>query len=118
MEFYKQFYNLSLEDRVCKSNHIKDIYYPKLPLLIDRLQKSDPLIKKNKFLVEPDLYFHEFMIIIRKYIAIKPNQALFLLYNNSPIPMNQTMGEWYHQHPSEDGFINLIYCVESTFGSK
>jgi hypothetical protein len=56
------------------------------------------------------------MIIIRKYIALQPSQAFFLLYNNSPIPMNQTIGELYHHNPTEDGFINIVYCVESTFG--
>lgn len=116
MEFYNQFHKLSIEDRIIKSNNIKDVYFPKLPVLIDRFQHTDPLIKKNKFLVEPGLYFHEFMIIIRKYIALQPSQAFFLLYNNSPIPMNQTIGEWYHHNPTEDGFINIVYCVESTFG--
>ena len=119
MEFYQQFNTLPLSDRISKCTAIIKKYYPRLPILIDRYQTSDPLIRQHKFIVDPDMYFSEFMIMIRTYLPLLlPSQGLYIFYQHNIIQMNMKISEWYVRYPTLDGFINLVYSVESTFGKE
>ena len=117
MEFLQNFESIPRPIRIKRAQEIKYKYYPRLPLLIDRFQKKDPLLKSNKFLVSPTIQFSEFMILLRKQLKMEPYQALFLCSKSgNPINMSETVGQVYHHIGNPDGFLYIVYSLENTFG--
>jgi GABA(A) receptor-associated protein len=94
------------------------IKYPhKVPVYISKLANSPvPDISKNKFLVPSDISLSSFMYVIRKWVKIKPEQAIFFFIDGSMPTMSMTMDQLYFQHKSDDGLLRITYAAENTFG--
>jgi hypothetical protein len=105
----------------------------KIPIYISKSDNSDINdIKKHKFLVPETLTIGEFMIVIRKNIELKPEQAINLFIktiDNGIVmaPTSETIGSIYYKNVlslkndtkyknSIDGYLYLIYSGENTFG--
>ena len=57
------------------------------------------------------------MYVIKKYIKIKSDEAIFIFTsNNTLVPNSWTVKELYDQHKKEDNFLYLYYSIENTFG--
>ena len=109
-----------LKDNIQRKNESTKIilkYPDKIPVIVNKCNNS-PLntLNKNKFLVEKDMKFMNFVFIIRKNIELDKSQSLFTLVNNTLVNSNQTMGEIYNDHKNEDGFLYVVYTSENTFG--
>lgn len=105
----------------------------KIPVYINKSHNSDINdIKKHKFLVPETLTIGEFMIIIRKNIQLKPEQAITLFIqtiddNIIMAPSSETIGSVYYKNVISfknnskysnkiDGYLYLVYSGENTFG--
>ena len=89
----------------------------RVPVLIYPADKNQPKIEKSKYLVPKDISMSQFQYIIKKYISINSNEAIFLYTkNNSLVNSSKTIAEIYNEHKSEDDFLYFIYSVENTFG--
>jgi GABA(A) receptor-associated protein len=94
------------------------VKYPhKVPVFVTKLADSHvPDINKNKFLVPSDIALSSFMYVIRKWIKLKPEQAIFFFINGAMPNMSMTMDQLYFQHKSDDGLLRITYAAENTFG--
>lgn len=106
--------NNSLQRRIDLSSDILKKYPDKIPIIT--LSKGLNL-KKYKFIVNLSSEFSYFMIIIKKFIELKPDQAVFIFVGNIIPPSNETIGSLYKKYADSDGFLYLTITTESTFGS-
>ena len=106
----------TLEQRRAESRKITAKYPDRLPVIVERAEKSDvPDLDKKKFLV-PDMTVAQFMYTIRQRIKLTPDKAMFFFVNNTLPVGSATMQQLYKQHKEEDDFLYIVYSGESTFG--
>jgi len=117
MEFVRTFQEKPVSQRRQMADQILKKHAPRLPFLVDRYRLTDPDMAHHKFLVEPDMLCSQFMHVLRGHIKLEPHQGLFVFARDTPLNMNQTMGQLYHTTADADGFMYLTYCLENTFGS-
>ncbi|KAK4284371.1 hypothetical protein QN277_001216 [Acacia crassicarpa] len=114
--FYKIKY--PLERRKDESAKIKEKHPDRIPVIVDRADKSDiTRIDKNKYLVPADITVGQFVYIIRRRIKISSEKAIFVFVNSTLPPTASLMSAIYEEHKDEDGFLYLTYSGENTFGS-
>ena len=102
--------------RLNESNRIKSKYKEKIPVIIERSNKCEYNIDKNKYLVPSDLKMQELIYIIRKRIKIKDSEAIFIYVNNILPQSNKLISEIYDENKDEDGFLYVKFSTENTFG--
>jgi GABA(A) receptor-associated protein len=115
MEFKKTY---SFRDRYEESRKIIKKYPDKIPIVCEKHNNLSnlPNITKSKYLVSFDLTVGQFIYIIRKYIRITPETALYIFVNNN-IPSTTTdMLSLYDNFKDQDGFLYIYYLTETTFG--
>ena len=106
----------SLEKRLNESTTIVSKYPNRIPIIVERFNRSLPEIDRKKYLAPSDLSVGNFMYVIRKRIKLKPEKSLYLFFNNKLLPVNILLGSAYDKHKDDDGFLYIKYCEESTFG--
>ena len=113
--YFKQIY--SFEERKAESDKIRIQYSEKVPVICERTAKSTiPIIEKKKYLVPSDLTIGQFIYVIRKRIKLNADQSMFLFIRNIIPPTSALVGELFHEHKDEDGFLYISYSGENTFG--
>lgn len=110
----------SLEDRKNQAYKLKNSYHNRLPILVckDPRDTTDlQEITKHKFLVPCDLTVGQFLCIVRKYVKLTPEVAIFLYPNKEKLyGVSEMMQNIYEEDKSEDGFLYILYRGENTFG--
>ena len=115
MEEYKN--NVSEDTRIQECSRILNKYPDRIPIIVCKDKNCSLLdIDKLKYLVPQDMNLGQFMYVIRKRIRLRPNEALFVLVNNSLIPSNKSLQEVYESNKDTDGFLYIVYSSENTFG--
>ncbi|CAN8270636.1 unnamed protein product [Cochlearia groenlandica] len=106
-----------LEKRQAESCRIRDKYPDRIPVIVERAEKSDvPDIDKKKYLVPADLTVGQFVYVVRKRIKLSPEKAIFIFVKNILPPTAAIMSAIYEEHKDEDGFLYMSYSGENTFG--
>lgn len=107
-----------LEKRQAEAARIRDKYPDRIPVIVEKAEKSDiPDIDKKKYLVPADLTVGQFVYVIRKRIKLSPEKAIFIFVKNVLPPTAALMSSVYEDHKDEDGFLYITYSGENTFGS-
>ena len=108
----------SFEKRLDESTKVKNKHSDRIPCIVEKCHKCHKIssIDKKKFLVPNDLTMGQFIYIIRKRINLKPDEALFVLVNNTLQPSSITISEVYETQADKDGFLYVVYSSENTFG--
>lgn len=108
----------SFEKRLDESSRIRIKYPNRVPIIVERSNKSDsiPLIDKKKFLCPEDLTIGQFIYVIRKRVSIDSNQAIFIYINNNLPSVSTSISSIYSKYMDKDGFLYIIYSGENTFG--
>jgi len=108
----------TFEERFIESKRVLEKYPHRIPIICEKCnnQKDLPDIDKIKYLVPSDMTIGQFMFIIRKRIAINPEEALFLLVGNTITSSSMTIGYVYNFHKDPDGYLYIQYAKENTFG--
>mmetsp|Transcript_8154 Transcript_8154/g.15770 ORF Transcript_8154/g.15770 Transcript_8154/m.15770 type:complete len:128 (-) Transcript_8154:416-799(-) len=107
----------SLEKRKTEASRIKEKYPDRIPIIVEKAEKSDiPEIDKKKYLVPSDLTVGQFVYVIRKRIKLSPEKAIFIFVKNVLPPTAALMSSIYEEHKDEDGFLYITYSGENTFG--
>lgn len=105
------------EKRIKESSRIMNKYPDRIPIIVCRADGCQiEMIDKQKFLVPKDMTIGQFIYIIRKRINLKPDEALFVLVNNTLQPSSVTISEVYETQADKDGFLYVVYSSENTFG--
>mmetsp|Transcript_11428 Transcript_11428/g.20149 ORF Transcript_11428/g.20149 Transcript_11428/m.20149 type:complete len:139 (+) Transcript_11428:115-531(+) len=108
-----------LEKRKQEAARIKEKYPDRIPVIVERAEKSDiPDIDKKKYLVPSDLTVGQFVYVIRKRIKLSPERAIFIFVRNILPPSAALMSSVYADHRDEDGFLYITYSGENTFGGE
>ena len=112
---YKE--TVSMEDRTKEAERILVKFPTRRPIIVEQLPKCLlPPMTKNKFLVPEDLTMGQFMYNVRKRIALKPSEAIFLFAGENIMSSSQTISQVYNDHKDTDGFLYLKLTTENTFG--
>ncbi|KAJ7530637.1 hypothetical protein O6H91_14G012000 [Diphasiastrum complanatum] len=112
-----------LEKRQAEAARIRDKYPDRIPVIVEKAEKSDiPDIDKKKrflcyrYLVPADLTVGQFVYVIRKRIKLSAEKAIFIFVKNMLPPTAAMMSAIYSEHKDEDGFLYFMYSGENTFG--
>ncbi|KAL9296966.1 hypothetical protein ACSQ67_022862 [Phaseolus vulgaris] len=88
------------ERRQAEAARIREKYPDRIPVIVERAEKSDvPEIDKKKYLVPADLTVGQFVYVVRKRIKL-----------------TAMMSAIYEENKDEDGFLYMTYSGENTFG--
>ncbi|XP_038692820.1 autophagy-related protein 8C-like isoform X2 [Tripterygium wilfordii] len=72
-----------LERRQAEAARIREKYPDRIPVIVERAEKSDvPDIDKKKYLVPADLTVGQFVYVVRKRIKLTPEKAIFIFVKN------------------------------------
>lgn len=114
IDFVKRY---SFEERV---KHVKTLHlkYPsRIPVIMSPIDNKQPKIQKTKYLVPDSITMSEFVYVIKKYIELNKEDALFIFTEKGTILAGSTlMSEVYKQNMDKDKFLYLFYSLENTFG--
>jgi GABA(A) receptor-associated protein len=112
---YKQEH--TVEKRKAEGEKIRRKYPDRIPVIVERAPKAKVAeLDKKKYLVPADLTVGQFYFLIRKRIALRPEDALFFFVNDVIPPTSVTMGTLYQEHKDEDQFLYMAYSDESVYG--
>ncbi|KAE8673279.1 Autophagy-related protein 8C [Hibiscus syriacus] len=106
-----------LERRQGEASRIREKYPDRIPVIVERAEKSDvPEIDKKKYLVPADLTVGQFVYVVRKRIKLSPEKAIFIFVKNILPPTAAMLSAIYEENKDEDGFLYMTYSGENTFG--
>ncbi|KAE8654706.1 Autophagy-related protein 8d [Hibiscus syriacus] len=106
-----------LERRQAEAARIREKYPDRIPVIVERAEKSDvPEIDKKKYLVPADLTVGQFVYVVRKRIKLSPEKAIFIFVKNILPPTAALLSAIYEENKDEDGFLYMTYSGENTFG--
>jgi len=107
----------NFEKRKNEAARIRSKYPDRIPVIVERAEKSDIVeIDKKKYLVPVDLTVGQFVYVIRKRIQLSPEKAIFIFVNNVLPPTSASMATIYEEQKDADGFLYVSYSGENTFG--
>ncbi|XP_058094631.1 autophagy-related protein 8C-like [Magnolia sinica] len=107
-----------LEKRQAEAARIREKYPDRIPVIVERAEKSDiPDIDKKKYLVPADLTVGQFVYVIRKRMNLTPEKAIFIFVKNLLPPTAALMSAIYEDNKDPDGFLYMTYSGENTFGA-
>ena len=106
----------TLTDRKIESKLILEKYPSRIPIIVEPYDDHCPIIRKKKFLASNDIRMDQFTYIIRKYLDLKPENAIFVIVNSKLVSSSSLMETVYSENKDEDGFLYIIYSLENTFG--
>merc|ERR1712093_153028 len=109
----------AFDKRAGESARIRGKYGDRVPVIVERAEKSDiPTLDKKKYLVPADLTVGQFVYVIRKRIKLSAEKAIFIFVNNVLPPTAALMSAIYEEHKDEDGFLYVTYSGENPFGAS
>ena len=100
------------EERKNEFLKIKNKHPLHTPIIVNTQIKT----KKNKFIVPSDSSLSNFKAMFRVYVNLKPEEAIFILINNTMVPGTNLISSIYQKHKDRDGFLYLDIFKENTFG--
>jgi GABA(A) receptor-associated protein len=103
----------SLERRSKMSRDISEKYPTKIGII---LSSNNLKINKNKFIIDSSFQISHFLMHIKKFIEIQPDEAIYLFVNNTLPPSSELLSNIYNRFKDEDGFLYITVSKESTFG--
>jgi len=109
----------SFAERLKESEYILNKYNDKIPIICEKYKKVKNVsnISKTKFLVSRDITIGQFIYVIRKFINIHHDTALFLFIGNVIPPNTAYITDIYNSMKEQDGFLYIVYSTENTFGT-
>ncbi|KAG7962908.1 hypothetical protein I3843_09G090500 [Carya illinoinensis] len=106
------------ERRVAKAAQIREKYPDRVPVIVEKAERSDiPDIDKKKYLVPADLTVGQFVYVVRKRIKLSVEKAIFVFVKNTLPPTASLISAIYKENKDEDGFLYMTSSGENTFGS-
>lgn len=105
--------DVSLLERMALSTRMKTKHYGYVPVILF----SDTIeFQRSKLLAPADITVSAFMIKLRDYCILRPNEALFILINNKTASGSMSINELYERRKDPDGFLYIFVTKENVFG--
>ena len=103
-----------------RKNTVHSIFkkYPdRIPVYVKKGNDNTPDIDKDRYLVPSDLTVGQFLYVIRKRIKLKPEQALYIFFNDQLVNTSTLVKEVYDTYKNKDDeMLYAVYSTENTFG--
>ena len=94
----RKFKKIEFNSRRSEAVRVLQKYPDRCPIIVDRLDGSSaPILKKNKYLVPRDLTVGQLIYMIRKYLKVKPEQAIFLFVKETIPPTSSLVGDVFEK---------------------
>ena len=117
--YITHFKKQSLEKRLEMSSTVLKKYPDRCTIIVGKRDGDDlKELDKKKYICPLDINLAQFTYAIRKKLTLKPEKSLFFFINNKIYQGNTMMSEIYRENKESDGFLYVIYCLESTFGAE
>ncbi len=104
------------EQKAEECRRLKIKYPGRIPVIIKKGNENAPEIDRTKYLVPGDITFGTFSSLIRQRLKLKPDEAIFIMANNTIITGSSMMNDVYKKHQNIEGYLLLEYSLESVFG--
>jgi GABA(A) receptor-associated protein len=108
----------SLPTRRKEADQMLAKYPDRTPVIVQRMHELSPAIDQKKYLIPIDFTIGQVMCVLRRRIALRREEAMFLFINNAIPSSSALMHEEYAKHKHMDGFLYIYYSLEATFGYK
>lgn len=99
---------------------VKQKYPNYIPIIVRVHDNKSIKLTKSKYLVGGEITLGQFLSILRKKITnIKSTESIYLLINNTLIPITLPISMIYNE--KKDPETNMLYitiCKENTFGTN
>lgn len=113
-EFEKKY---SIDKRIKEVNRLNSRYPDRIPIIVYPSDNNQPNITKNKFLVPTEITVSQFIYVIKNYIKLEKQDAIFVFTKqNTLVPSSWNIHQLYKEHKANDNFLYLYYSIENTFG--
>ena len=114
----KDHFAKSVEERKGEVENIKQKYPDKIFIYLEKNKncKNIDEIDKHKYLCPKDMFFNQFIYIVRKRLKITDKQSIIFFINNSIPNPNTSMQELYEKNKNIDDFLYIKYSGENFFG--
>lgn len=96
-------------------SHILRKYPDRLPIYVN-VSGDLPAIDKKKYLVPKDLTVGQFMYVCRKRLKLRPEQGVFMFFNNKLCSTVRSMEDVYNENKLDSGLLIATLSAENTFG--
>jgi hypothetical protein len=98
-------------------NDINDKYPGRIPIIIKPNSNIELKNKhKVKYLVPHDSPLSQLLLYVRKNVNCGPEQSIYLLSNNTMLPLAVSCGEIYKQYTNGTSFLYIDVVQENVFG--
>ncbi len=113
---FKQNYTFS--SRHDESQRILEKYPNRIPVICETDPNNHSVIhlEKTKYLVPDSLTVGQFIYVLRKQVTLRPEEAVFVMINNTLPPTAALMSQIYDNHKDTDGFLYIFFMREASFG--
>lgn len=97
---------------------IKEKYPNYIPIIVKVHNDKTIKLTKFKFLVTNEITLAQFLCILRKKITnIKSTESIFILINNTLMPITLNLSSIYKEKKDKDtNMLFITICKENTFG--
>ena len=93
-------------------------YADRIPVICEKVEKSDIATIDKKYLGPADLTVGQFVYVIRKRIKLSPEKAIFIFVDEVLPPTAALMSSIYEEHKDEDGFLYITYVFRILHRSR
>ena len=108
----------TLDERIRIVKDLKKKYIGKIPIICEKASncKLEGEIKSH-FMLPNDLYFNEFIYIIRQKLKLKSSVAIFLIIDDKySIMGNDSISTIYEKYKDKDGILYIHYSDQEIYG--
>ena len=108
----------TLDERIRIVKDLKKKYIGKIPIICEKAPncKLEGEIKSH-FMLPNDLYFNEFIYIIRQKLKLKSSVAIFLIIDDKySIMGNDPISIIYEKYKDKDGILYIHYSDQEIYG--
>ena len=108
----------SLDERIRLVKELKKKYIEKIPIICEK----GPNCKlegemKSHYMLPKDLYFNEFIYIIRQKLKLDSSVAIFLIVDDKySIMGNDSISTIYEKYKEKDGILYIHYSDQEVYG--
>jgi len=108
----------SLDERIRLVKELKKKYIEKIPIICEK----GPNCKlegemKSHYMLPKDLYFNEFIYIIRQKLKLDSSVGIFLIVDDKySIMGNDSISTIYEKYKDKDGILYIHYSDQEIYG--
>ena len=108
----------TLDERIRIVKDLNQKYIGKIPIICEKAPncKLEGEMKSH-YMLPKDLYFNEFIYIIRQKLKLEPSVAIFLIVHDKYLIMgNDPISIIYEKYKEKDGILYIHYSDQEIYG--